>query len=94
MNRIYHIFSKFTLLYTPCYAVVHLRNGHYGLVEVKLGGDMLIEEAAKTLKRLESKLDTTKMPEPSFKMVLTAIGQYAYRRSDGVDIVPIGCLKQ
>lgn len=90
-GKVYHYRDSNKL---ECDAVVHLRNGHYGLVEVKLGGDMLIEEAAKTLKRLENKLDTTKMPEPNFKMVLTAIGQYAYRRSDGVDIVPIGCLKQ
>ena len=77
-----------------CDAVVHLRNGHYGLVEVKLGGERLIEEGVKTLNLLERKIDTTRMPEPSFKMVLTALGQYAYRRKDGVMIVPIGCLKE
>lgn len=76
-----------------CDAVIHHDNGHYGLVEIKLGGDKLINEGVKTLNLLASKLDTTKMPEPSFKMVLTAIGQYAYRRDDGVCVVPIGCLK-
>ncbi len=76
-----------------CDAVVHLRNGAYGLVEIKLGGDNLIEEGAKTLKSLASKIDTTKMKSPSFLMVLTAVGPYAYRRQDGVYVVPITCLK-
>lgn len=76
-----------------CDAVLHLRNGHYGLVEVKLGGDNAVEMAAKNLNKLESKLDLEKMPEPSFKMVLTGTGTYAYRRQDGVYVVPIGCLK-
>lgn len=76
-----------------CDAVVHLRNGHYGLVEIKLGGESLIEEGAKNLLLLEQKINTDKMYAPSFKMVLTAVGQFAYRRDDGVYIVPIGCLK-
>lgn len=76
-----------------CDAVVHLRNGSYGLVEIKLGGDSLIEEGVKSLKRLGKKIDTTRMKSPSFMMVLTAVGKYAYRRNDGVWLVPIGCLK-
>ena len=76
-----------------CDAVVHLRNGKYGLIEIKLGGDKLIEEGAKNLKMLESKLDINKMNAPSFLMVLTGTGDYAYRRQDGVCVVPIGCLK-
>ena len=76
-----------------CDAVVHLRNGHYGLVEIKLGGESLIGEGAKNLLLLEQKINTDKMYAPSFKMVLTAVGQYAYRRDDGVYVVPIGCLK-
>ena len=76
-----------------CDAVVHLRNGNYGLIEIKLGGDTRIEEGAANLNALENKIDTTKMKNPSFKMVLTAVGQYAYRRTDGVLVVPIGCLK-
>lgn len=76
-----------------CDAVVHLRNGKYGLIEIKLGGDRLIEEGAKSLKSMESKLDTEKMNAPSFLMVLTGTGDYAYRRHDGVFVVPIGCLK-
>lgn len=77
-----------------CDAVIHLRNGKYGLVEIKLGGDKLIEEGAKTLTALADKIDTTKMKIPSFKMVLTGVGQYAFQRpQDGVYVVPVGCLK-
>ncbi len=74
-----------------CDAVVHLPDGHYGLVEIKLGGDKLIEEGASNLNKLESKLNNKF--EPSFKMVLTAVGQYAYLRKDGVWVVPISALK-
>lgn len=76
-----------------CDAVVHLRDGRYGLVEIKLGGDVHIEEGAKTLNTLAGKIDTQRMKAPSFKMVLTAVGPYAYRRGDGVYVVPVGCLK-
>ena len=76
-----------------CDAVIHLRNGKFGLVEIKLGGDKLIEEGVESLKKLNKILDTTKMGSPSFKMILTAVGQYAYRREDGIYVVPIGCLK-
>lgn len=77
-----------------CDAVVHLRNGNYGLIEVKIGGADLINEGAESLKTLADKIDTTRMKKPSFLMVLTGIGQYAYRRpEDGVLVVPIGCLK-
>ena len=77
-----------------CDAVVHLRNGTYGLVEVKLGGDSLVEEGAETLNRLAKIVDTEKMKAPAFKMVLTAVGEVVYRRKDdGVFVVPIGCLK-
>lgn len=76
-----------------CDAVIHLRNGQYGLIEIKLGGDKLIEEGVKSLKTMEAKLDTDKMKAPAFLMVLTGIGNYAYRRKDGVHVVPIGVLK-
>jgi predicted AAA+ superfamily ATPase len=76
-----------------CDAVVHLRNGQYALIEIKLGGDKSIEEAAESLKKLTDKIDTTKMKAPSFAMILVAVGTYAYRRKDGIYIVPIGCLK-
>ena len=75
-----------------CDAVIHLRNGKYGLIEIKLGGDKLIEEGAATLKKLESKLDIDRMNKPSFLMVLTGVGNYAFRRPDGVYVVPIGAL--
>ena len=89
-GRVYHYRDSDGL---ECDAVVHLRNGDYGLVEVKLGGDRLIEEGARSLKRLRNKIDTDKMKEPSFMMVLTANGDYAYRRADDVWVVPIGALK-
>lgn len=76
-----------------CDAVVHLRNGKYGLIEIKLGGEKLIEEGVANLKKLVSLLNTDKMGNPSFCMILTAVGEFAYRRPDGVYIVPIGCLK-
>ncbi len=88
-GTVYHYRDKNGL---ECDAVVHLRNGSYGLVEVKMGGG-LVEEGAKTLKQLAAKIDTDKMRAPSFMMVLTGIGDYAYRREDGVLVVPIGCLK-
>ncbi len=76
-----------------CDAVVHLRDGNYGLVEIKIGGDNLINEGAESLKKLRDKIDTTKMKKPSFLMVLIGIGEIAYRRDDGVYVVPLGCLK-
>lgn len=76
-----------------CDAVLHRRNGSYALIEIKLGGLDNIEKAATTLKKMADKIDTTKMPQPSFMMVLTGVGSYAYRRPDGVLVVPIGCLK-
>ena len=76
-----------------CDAVVHLRDGNYSLVEIKIGGDNLINEGAESLKKLRDKIDTTKMKKPSFLMVLIGIGEIAYRRADGVYVVPIGCLK-
>ncbi len=89
-GQIYHFRDKNGL---ECDAVMHLRNGKYGLIEVKLGGDKLIEEGAKNLLTLAEKINTEKMSSPSFLMVLTATGNFAYRRKDGVCIVPIGCLK-
>ena len=89
-GEVYHYRDKEGL---ECDAVIHLRNGSYGLIEIKLGGDKLIEEGAKNLKTMEEKIDTDKMKAPSFLMVLTGVGGYAYRRQDGVYVVPIGCLK-
>lgn len=89
-GKVYHYRDKNGL---ECDAVVHLRDGRYGLVEIKLGGDELINEGVETLKTLASKIDSTKMKEPSFMMVLTGVGTYAYKREDDVYVVPIGCLK-
>lgn len=89
-GNLYHYRDKSGL---ECDAVVHLRNGKYGLIEIKLGGDRLIEEGALNLKKLEAKIDTDQMNAPSFMMVLTGLGNYAYRREDGVYVVPIGSLK-
>ena len=89
-GKVYHYRDKNGL---ECDAVVHLRNGSYGLIEIKLGGDSLIEEGAGNLKTLSRKIDTDRMKSPSFLMVLTAVGAYAYRRSDGVLVVPLSCLK-
>lgn len=88
-GRVYHYRDKSGL---ECDAVIHLRNGRYGLVEIKLGGDSLIEDGAKTLKSLAEKIDTNRMKEPSFLMVLTGVGEFPLRRNDGVYVVPIGCL--
>ena len=76
-----------------CDAVVHLRSGVYGLIEIKLGGDNLINEGVENLIKMKNKIDTEKMNNPAFLMVLIATGKYAYQREDGVYIVPIGCLK-
>lgn len=89
-GMVYHYRDKNNL---ECDAVIHLRNGHYGLVEIKLGGSDLIEQGATSLKTLAQKIDITRMPVPSFLMVLVGVGNYAYRREDGVYVVPIGSLK-
>ena len=90
-GKVYHYRDKNNL---ECDAVVHLRNGSYGLIEIKLGGADLINDGAESLKTLSDKIDTTKMKKPSFLMVLTGIGDYAYKRpKDGVLVVPIGCLR-
>lgn len=76
-----------------CDAVVYLRDGAYGLVEIKVGGQALVDRGAETLLKLADKVDTSKMPRPSFMMVLTAVGDCAYRRpDDGIVVCPIGCL--
>lgn len=90
-GHVYHYRDKSNL---ECDAVVHLRNGSYGLIEIKLGGESLIAEGVETLNTLARNIDTTKMKEPAFKMILTATGNYAYRLKDeDIFIVPIGCLK-
>lgn len=87
-GSVYHYRDKTGL---ECDAVVHLRNGSYALIEVKLGGKE-IDIAADNLLRLKSRIDTDRMKAPSFLMVLTGT-EFAYRREDGVFVVPLGCLK-
>jgi len=89
-GRLYHYHDKGDL---ECDVVMRLENGRYGLIEVKTGGDALIAKGVKTLKTLAAKIDTTKMAQPSFMMVLTADGDFAYRTAEGVLVCPIGCLK-
>ena len=90
-GKVYHYRDKSGL---ECDTVVHLRNGQYGLIEIKLGGASLIEEGAKALNALSAQIDVARMKAPAFKMVLTAAGEYAFRRpEDGVYVVPVGCLK-
>lgn len=89
-GKVYHYRDNLDL---ECDAVVHLRNGKYGLIEVKLGGEKLISEGIKSLNKLEEKLDTTKIKAPAFKMVITGVGKFAYKNKDGILIVPIGSLK-
>lgn len=76
-----------------CDAVMHLRDGRYGLIEVKIGGEALIADGLKKLNRLASEIDTKTMKEPAFRMIVVAEGEYAYEESDGTLICPIGCLK-
>lgn len=90
-GRLYHYLDKSGL---ECDAVMHLADGSYGLIEIKLGGDDLVAKGVATVVELADKIDTKKMKKPSFKMVLTAHGDFAYPYKDtGVLICPIGCLK-
>lgn len=89
-GNVYHYLDNTNL---ECDAIIHLKNGKYGLVEIKLGGSENIEKGASTLNKLEKKLDTDKMNNPSFKMVIIGVGNFAYQRDDGVLVVPITSLK-
>lgn len=73
--------------------MIHLEDGRWGAVEIKLGGDGLIEEGAATLKKLKNKIETkSDEVSPSFMMILTAIGP-GYQREDGIFVVPINLFK-
>ena len=87
-GEVYHYRDKNEL---ECDLVIALRDGRWGAVEVKLGKNEE-EDAAKHLIELSEYIDSQRMKAPSFLMILTG-GQYAYRRADGVYVVPIGCLK-
>ncbi len=89
-GEVYHYRDKDN---DECDAVVHLHDGRYGLIEIKLGDGNLVESGVKSLNRVERKLDTVKMNPPSFKMIIVGVGKYAYRRKDGIYVVPLTCLK-
>ena len=76
-----------------CDTVLHRHDGSYALLEVKIGGEERINEGAANLLALANNIDTNKMPAPSFMAVIIGVGKYAYRRKDGVYVIPIGCLK-
>ena len=77
-----------------CDAVLESFKGDYALVEIKLGGERLIEEGADSLNAYCRLLDGKKMRKPAFRMVLTAVGDYAYtRKEDGVIVCPISALR-
>ena len=88
--RVSHYHDKSDL---ECDAVVHTDDGRFGLVEIKLGGDSLIEKGAKSLNALADKLDATRMKAPAFRMIVVADGEFAYRRDDGVLVCPVGSLR-
>lgn len=76
-----------------CDAVVHLEDGRWGGIEIKLGGDDLINDGAKSLKTLRDKIvEKSDEKAPSFLLVLTAVGG-AYKRDDGVFVAPINLLR-
>ena len=75
-----------------CDAVIHLKNGKYALIEIKLGGKKLIGEGILTLTNLRKKITQNKQNEPSFSMIITTSGD-AYTTKEGIHIVPINMLK-
>lgn len=76
-----------------CDAVVHLEDGRWGGIEIKLGGDDLINDGAESLKKLRDKIvEKSDEKAPSFLLVLTAVGG-AYKREDGVFVAPINLLR-
>lgn len=89
-GTVYHYRDRSGL---ECDMVAVLPDGRYGLIQVKLGQtEAMVADAAEKLSTLTTRLDTTKMNEPSFRMIITGNGAYAYKREDGIYIVPIGCL--
>lgn len=89
-GKLYHYRDSTGL---ECDAVLHRRNGSYALLEIKLGGEKNINEGAANMLKLTASIDTDKMPAPSFMAVIIGVGKYAFRRDDGVYVIPIGCLK-
>ena len=89
-GKISHYHDKSGL---ECDAVMHLRDGRYGLIEVKIGGSALIADGRAKLHRLANEIDTKKMKNPAFRMIVVAEGDFAYEEPDGTLICPVGCLK-
>lgn len=89
-GKLYHYRDSTGL---ECDTVLHRRNGSYALLEIKLGGEKNINEGAANMLKLTANIDTDKMPAPSFMAVIIGVGKYAFRRDDGVYVIPIGCLK-
>lgn len=89
-GRVYHYLDKQGL---ECDAVLHLDNGSYGFIEIKLGGEALIEKGASRLKDLTAKIDMGRMRPPAFRMILVVEGDMAYRREDGIIVCPISALR-
>lgn len=76
-----------------CDAVVHLEDCRWGAIEIKLGGDELIEAGAISLKTLKAKIEEkSDEKSPFFLMVLTAVGG-VYQREDGIYVASINYLK-
>ena len=88
--KVYHYRDKDEL---ECDAIIERRDGSYGLIEIKIGGDLAIQEAQENLEKLANKINTDKVGKPAFRMVLTAVGKYALRQPNGTLVVPLGCLK-
>ncbi len=89
-GKLYHYRDSSGL---ECDTVLHRRDGSYAFLEVKLGGEGRINEGAANMLELSNNIDTDKMTRPSFMAVIIGIGEHAYRRKDGVYVIPIGCLK-
>ena len=75
-----------------CDAIIHLHDGRWAAIEIKLGSQRGIDEAVMNFNKLKSTIDMKVMKEPSFYMIITSSG-YAYQREDGIYVIPIGCLK-
>ena len=88
-----HVFRYHDKTGLECDAVLEDAKGRYALVEIKLGGDRLIQEAVSSLDAYSRLVESRKAPRPAFRMVLTAVGEYAYRRPDGIIVCPIGSLR-
>jgi len=87
-GKVYHYRDKTNL---ECDAIIVLRDGRWGAIEIKMGAKEF-DIAAENLFKLKERINTGKMLEPSFLMILSATN-IGYTRADGIHVVPIGCLK-